>query len=173
MEQLETMEGSEQRNAASGYQQNGYRLEVGPVALRAAETLIRERGTRISDGPTESLPPPDGETCPPPVNDETVTAHPTKRQEVDQPPRANVYTDPKHHTVSLLLDDTTANLVIYAVRVLVADSESHAREVRLVGATLPSDSYGAANRHAIATRHERVAARLRVLERNYRAETSG
>ena len=69
--------------------------------------------------------------------------------------------------MTLLLDDVTANIVLYAVRVLAADSEAHAREVRLVGAAMPPDSYGAANRHAIASRHERIAARLRVLEFNY------
>jgi hypothetical protein len=81
---------------------------------------------------------------------------------------ANVYCDPRRHTVTLLLDEVTANTVIYAVRVLAAESEAHAREVRFVGAAMPPDSYGAANRHAIASRHERIARRLRVLERNYR-----
>ena len=73
---------------------------------------------------------------------------------------ANVYADSKRHTVALLLDDVTANMVMYAVRVLAADSEAHAREVRLVGAAMPPDSYGAANRHAIASRHERIAGPL-------------
>jgi len=81
---------------------------------------------------------------------------------------ANVYHDPRHCTVTFLLDETIANTVIYAVRMLAAESEAHAREVRVVAATLPPDSYGAANRHKIASRHERVAARLRRLETNYR-----
>ena len=66
----------------------------------------------------------------------------------------------------------TANSVIYAVRLMAADAEAHAREVRLVGADLPSDSYGASNRHAIALRHERIAGRLRLLDYNYRDITA-
>ncbi len=81
---------------------------------------------------------------------------------------ANVYRDPERHTVTLLLDEATANTVIYAVRALAADSEAHAREVRIIARTLPPDSYGAVNRRRIATRHERLAARLRMLESNYR-----
>ena len=81
---------------------------------------------------------------------------------------ANVYTDPERHTVTLLLDDSTANIVMYAVQMLAADSEAHAREVRRVKATMPPDSYGAINRDAIASRHERIARRLRALESNYR-----
>lgn len=91
-----------------------------------------------------------------------------ERDELSRKSLANVYCDPRRHTVSFLLDDATANTVIYAVRVLVADYEAHAREVRTVAATLPPDSYGALNRHAIAWRHERIAARLRLLETNYR-----
>jgi hypothetical protein len=34
------------------------------------------------------------------------------------------------------MDDVTANTVMYAVRLLAADSEAHAREIRAVGATL-------------------------------------
>ena len=94
--------------------------------------------------------------------------NPEWRDEVKQRTLANVYADPRRHTVTLLLDEVTANTVIYAVRVLAAESEAHAREVRLVGASMPPDSYGAANRHAIASRHERTARRLRVLERSYR-----
>ncbi len=97
----------------------------------------------------------------------TAGEQPTPDRESTRPILANVYTDPPRHTVTLLLDDVTANIVLYAVRVLAADSEAHAREVRLVGAAMPPDSYGAANRHAIASRHERIAARLRVLEFNY------
>jgi hypothetical protein len=56
--------------------------------------------------------------------------------------------------------------MIYAARVLAADYEGHAREVRAVAATLPLDSYGATNRSFIAIRHERIAARLRAVESN-------
>lgn len=81
---------------------------------------------------------------------------------------ANVYRDPTRHTVTLLMDDKTAEAAMYAVLVLIANLEAHAREVRLVGAMLPPDSYGANNRHAIAARHERMARRLRELEAHYR-----
>jgi hypothetical protein len=55
---------------------------------------------------------------------------------------------------------------------LAADYEAHAREVRAVGAALPTDSYGHANRQFIAIRHERIASRLRRVESNYRTEIS-
>jgi hypothetical protein len=74
--------------------------------------------------------------------------------------------------VTLRLDEATADTFIYTVRMLAADSEAHAREVRAVAATLLPESYGAANRHKIATQHERVAARLWVLEGNYRGAMS-
>lgn len=163
MDQLENMRGSEQAQAVSKYAADGYRLPVSPVHQHAVEMIVQ--GCVAMDGDsTEAPPPATGETCPPSPGDETTAEQSTR----DKPPVANVYTDPERHTVSLLLDDTTANLVVYAVRMLIADSEAHAREVRLFGATLPADSYGAANRQAIADRHERIASRLRVLERNYR-----
>lgn len=99
--------------------------------------------------------------------------HGAGQRETDKPKLANVYTDPSRHTVSLLLDDRTANAVIYAVRVFVADLEAHAREARLASGTFPTDSYGAVNRLCIAGRHERLAARLRELERNYLAAAGG
>ena len=85
---------------------------------------------------------------------------------------ANVYHDPIRHTVTLLLDERHATAMIYAARVLAAEYEAHAREVRAVAATLPPDSYGASNRSFIAIRHERIATRLRTVESNYRAEVS-
>ena len=106
----------------------------------------------------------------PELDGEAVTKRLSQRDESGRQLLANVYADSKRHTVALLLDDVTANMVIYAVRVLAADSEAHAREVRLVGATMPPDSYGAANRHAVASRHERIALRLRALENSYRDE---
>jgi hypothetical protein len=120
-----------------------------------------------SDG-IEAAPPASGGTCPPPLGDETLPVKPNQDHKRDKPPLANVYADPERHTVSLLLDDETASLVAYAVRVFIAESEAHAREVRLVKATMPPGSWGAANRQVIANRHERIATRLRVLERNYR-----
>lgn len=86
---------------------------------------------------------------------------------------ANVYHDPQRHTVTLLLDERHATAVIYAVRVLAAEYEAHAREVRAVAATLPSWSYGYENRMFIAIRHERIASRLRRVEATYRSELNG
>jgi hypothetical protein len=51
------------------------------------------------------------------ANDEEEPREPGERRTL-----ANVYADPKHHTVTLLLDDATAATVIYAVRLLAADS---------------------------------------------------
>lgn len=79
------------------------------------------------------------------------------------------YIDPGRHTVSLLMDEFTANALIYAARALAAESEAHARELRAVGASLPPDSYGASNRHHAATRLERVATRLRAVEGTFRS----
>jgi septal ring-binding cell division protein DamX len=104
--------------------------------------------------------------------DEEAVERGRQRGESERKLLANVYADPKRHTVAFLLDDVTANMVMYAVRVLAADSEAHAREVRLIGATMPPESYGAANRHAIASRHERFAHRLRTLEGNYHHVTT-
>ncbi len=63
--------------------------------------------------------------------------------------------DPETQTVSLILDDTTA--------------EAHVREVERSGRGLPEGSYGRRNRQAIAARETRVAARLRAVEQAYRA----
>lgn len=86
---------------------------------------------------------------------------------------ANVYTDPDRHTVSLLLDERTANAVIYAVRLHAAEIEAQAREARIIGGMKVPGSYGALNRAFIAIRHERQAERLRRLESNYRDEVGG
>jgi hypothetical protein len=136
--------------------------------MHAAERLMQERGL-VDRGWAAEASPTDFEDASPDSSAEP--AEPMERQEGKEdkkPVLANVYSDLKRHTVSFLLDDTTANTVIYAVRLFAAESEAHAREVRMVGAALPPESYGAANRHVIASRHERVAARLRVLEGNYR-----
>jgi hypothetical protein len=103
-----------------------------------------------------------GESNGEPVEEPAEVTRPVKEREraVGQvavgPVLANVYHDPKRHTVTLLLDERHAIAVIYAVRVLAADYEAHAREVRTVVATMPRGSYGAANRHFTAIRHERL-----------------
>jgi hypothetical protein len=81
---------------------------------------------------------------------------------------ANVYLDTDRHTVAFLLDEPTANAVVFAVRSLAAEYEAHGRELRAVAMALPMGSYGASNRHHVANRLERVAARLRAVEGNYR-----
>ena len=86
---------------------------------------------------------------------------------------ANVYCDQARGTVALLLDTSTANIVLFAVRALASESEAHAREVRAVAAALPVTSYGAANRERIAARQERVAARCRAVDVNYRIANEG
>ncbi len=81
---------------------------------------------------------------------------------------ARVYSNPRYGLVTIVLDRRTASIVAYAVRALAAECEGHAREVRAVAAALPDGSYGQANRFAIASRHARLAARLRLLDRSYR-----
>lgn len=76
--------------------------------------------------------------------------------------------DPRSHTVSLIMDATTANIAMFAVSAYAGDREAHVREVEQSGKNLPEDSYGRRNRQAIAAREARVAARLRAIERAYR-----
>ena len=77
--------------------------------------------------------------------------------------------NPESQTVSLVLDATTANTVMFAVAAHAAEREAHIREVERFGQTLPEGSYGRRNRHAIAAREARIAARLRAVEHAYRA----
>lgn len=171
--------------AAEREQPSGYAPEHGADGARAgrftgdivtaAEGAGRAWAASGSEGQGEADPEQDVAMSPPGYSDlepdgEAEIKARTSALESDRRLLANVYPDPQRHTVALLLDDVTANMVMYAVRVLAADSEAHAREVRLVGATLPPDSYGAANRHAIASRHERIALRLRALETSYHHE---
>jgi hypothetical protein len=76
--------------------------------------------------------------------------------------------DPDSQTVSLILDATTANIVMFAVAAHADEREAHLREVERFGATLPEGSYGRRNRQAIAARETRVATRLRAVEQAYR-----
>jgi hypothetical protein len=69
--------------------------------------------------------------------------------------------------VSLTLDATTANIVIYAIAAYAGDREAHAREVEQVGRRLPEGSYGRRNREVIAAREMHTAQRLRAVERAY------
>jgi hypothetical protein len=76
--------------------------------------------------------------------------------------------DPGTRTVSLVLDDTTANIAMFAVVAHADEREAHVREVEWSGHSLPEGSYGRRNRQAIAARETRVAARLRAVEQAYR-----
>jgi hypothetical protein len=76
--------------------------------------------------------------------------------------------NPDSQTVSLILDITTANTVLFAIAAHADEREAHIREVQRYGETLPEGSYGRRNRQAIAARETRVAARLRAVERAYR-----
>ena len=77
--------------------------------------------------------------------------------------------DPGSRTVSLILDDTTANMAIHAIAVNAADREAHLREVARYADKLPDNSFGRLNRQDIAARELRIATRLRAVERAYRA----
>jgi hypothetical protein len=76
--------------------------------------------------------------------------------------------DPGTQTITLVLDATTASIAIYAIAAHADEREAHVREVERFGAILPEGSYGRSNRHAIAARETRVAARLRAVEHAYR-----
>ena len=89
--------------------------------------------------------------------------------ETDEPrPVALASRNPETQTVTLVLDATTANAVMFAIAAQVDEREAHIREVQSYAQTLPEDSYGRRNRQAIATRETRVAARLRAVEQAYR-----
>jgi hypothetical protein len=76
--------------------------------------------------------------------------------------------DPETQTVSLVLDDTTANIAMFAIAAHAHEREAHVREVERFGQNLPEGSYGRRNRQAIAARETRVTARLRAVEQAYR-----
>ena len=57
--------------------------------------------------------------------------------------------DPESQTVSLILDATTANTVIFAIAAHADEREAHVREVEKFGQSLPEGSYGRRNREAI------------------------
>ena len=93
-------------------------------------------------------------------------AHPER----SRPPFiAMVRRDPASRTVSLFLDEATASMAIHAITANAVDREAHTREVQRYGQALPADSYGRRNREVIAARETRIAARLRAIERAYRA----
>jgi hypothetical protein len=76
--------------------------------------------------------------------------------------------DPETQTVTFVLDETTANIALFAIAADADQREAHIREVERSGHNLPEGSYGRRNRQAIAARETRVAARLRAVEQAYR-----
>jgi len=76
--------------------------------------------------------------------------------------------NPETQTVTLVIDTATANAVMFAIAGHADEHEAHIREVQSYAQTLPESSYGRRNRHAIAARETRIAARLRVGEHAYR-----
>src|SRR6185437_4065017 len=84
------------------------------------------------------------------------------RPEIDEPePVALASRNPESQTVTLVLDTTTANVIMFAIAAHADEREAHIREVQSYGQTLPEGSYGRRNRQAIAARETRVATRLR------------
>ncbi len=79
--------------------------------------------------------------------------------------------DPQGQTVTLILDATTANTVIFAIAGHADEREAHLREVQRHARAWPEGSYGRQNRQAIAARETRIAARLRAVEHAYQAAT--
>jgi len=79
--------------------------------------------------------------------------------------------DPETGTVSLVLDDTTANIAMFAIAAHADEREAHIREVERNGRGMPEGSWGQRNRQAIAARETRVATRLRAVEHAYRTAT--
>jgi hypothetical protein len=79
--------------------------------------------------------------------------------------------DPETGTVSIVLDDATANIAMFAIAAHADEREAHIREVERSGRSLPEGSYGQRNRQAIAARETRVATRLRAVERAYHTAT--
>src|SRR5580693_8681020 len=76
--------------------------------------------------------------------------------------------DPETQTVSLILDETTANVALFAIAAHADERQAHIREVERSGRSLPEGSYGRRNRDAIAARETRIAVRLRAVEQAYR-----
>jgi hypothetical protein len=90
--------------------------------------------------------------------------------DTDGPPViARAERDRASRTVSLILDETTAGIALYAIAAHAGDAEAHVREVTQFAHGLPEQSYGKRNRHAIAARETRIAQRLRAVEQAYHA----
>ena len=131
--------------------------EVGPIGenfaaacdqLDRADTMLKDRHDRARHGRTHSE---------------------RTRPEIDDPaPVALASRNPETHTVTLVLDATTASAAMFAIAAHADEREAHVREVQSYGQTLPEESYGRRNRQAIASRETRIATRLRAIEHAYR-----
>jgi hypothetical protein len=97
-------------------------------------------------------------------------AHPERTWPETEGPRpvALASRNPESQTVTLVLDATTANAVMFAIATHADEREAHIREVKRYGETLPEGSYGRRNRQAIATREAHIASRLRAVKNAYR-----
>jgi hypothetical protein len=84
------------------------------VVLEDTAPEVDEPGRVATDGAADTIPSSDHAGLE--ADDDAAAAHPRPRREADRQLLANVYTDPKRHTVTLLMDDVTANTVMYAVR---------------------------------------------------------
>ena|SRR5215472_15166835 len=73
----------------------------------------------------------------------------------DPGPVALASRNPDSQIVTLILDTTTANAVMFAIAAYADEREAHIREVERYGQTLPEGSYGRQNRHTIATARHR------------------
>ena len=94
---------------------------------------------------------------------------PSASPEADSPQIiALAQANPDSRTVSLILDEATASIALFAVAAHADEREAHVREVERYGQTLPEGSYGRRNRQAIAARETRIATRLRAVEQAYR-----
>jgi hypothetical protein len=79
--------------------------------------------------------------------------------------------DPQNHTVTLVLDDTTASIAMFAIGTHADEGEAHIREVERIGRGMPEGSGGLRNRQAITARETRIAVRLGAVDEHIKAFT--
>ena len=94
---------------------------------------------------------------------------PTSPDASGQDPMALARYDPISRTWGFILDDTTAKAAVHAITVDAFEREARTREVHQDSRQFPQNSYGRQNRRIIAAREAGITARLRAVERAYRA----
>jgi hypothetical protein len=94
---------------------------------------------------------------------------PTSPDASGQDPMALARYDPISRTWGFILDDTTAKAAVHAITVDAFEREARTREVQEDSRQFPQNSYGRQNRRIIAAREAGITARLRAVERAYRA----